>query len=158
MKRLISWREWAWTPTSVDRSLVFHCQLQLSGIWIESGSLTHSLYIILHITAVYNPSFRLNTHSCKQLNAFQLRILVSLIFEHCCLNKHLHRMRLTISPVCASCRLEEEMGLHFVCVSPTLATLRTRIFGKPIMNASCRLLMLIDKPLTQISSTCTSTF
>jgi hypothetical protein len=28
----------------------------------------------------------------------QLRILVSLITEHCCLNKHLHRMELTTKP------------------------------------------------------------
>jgi hypothetical protein len=45
-------------------------------------------------------------------------------------------MGLTTSPVCASCQLEEETTLHFVCVCPTLATLRTRIFGKLIMNAS----------------------
>jgi hypothetical protein len=32
MKRLIGWREWAPTPTSVDRSPVLLCQLQLSGI------------------------------------------------------------------------------------------------------------------------------
>jgi hypothetical protein len=44
-------------------------------------------------------------------------------------------MGLATSPVCASCQLEEETGLHYVCVCPTLATLRTRIFGKPIMNA-----------------------
>jgi hypothetical protein len=44
-------------------------------------------------------------------------------------------MRLTTNFVCASCQLEEEMPLHFVFVCPTLATLRTRIFGKPIMNA-----------------------
>jgi hypothetical protein len=30
--RLIGCREWARTPISVDRSLVFYCQLQLSGI------------------------------------------------------------------------------------------------------------------------------
>jgi hypothetical protein len=66
----------------------------------------------------------------------QLRILVSLITGHCCLNKHLHRMGLATSPVCASCQLEEETALHFVCVCPTLATLRTRIFGRPIINAS----------------------
>jgi hypothetical protein len=63
-------------------------------------------------------------------------ILVSLITGHCCLNKHLHKMGLTASPVCASCQLEEERALHFLYVCPTLATLRTRIFGKPIMNAS----------------------
>jgi hypothetical protein len=45
-------------------------------------------------------------------------------------------MGMTTSPVFGSCQLEEEMALHFVCVCPTLATLRTRIFGKPIMNAS----------------------
>jgi hypothetical protein len=44
-------------------------------------------------------------------------------------------MGLATSPVCASRQLKEET-LHFVCVCPTLATLRTRIFGKPIMNAS----------------------
>jgi hypothetical protein len=32
MRRLIGWREWARTPTSVNRSFVIHCQLQLSGI------------------------------------------------------------------------------------------------------------------------------
>jgi hypothetical protein len=66
----------------------------------------------------------------------QLRILVSLITVHCCLNKHLHRMELTTSPVFASCQLEEEISFHFVCVCPTFATLRTRVFGKPIMNVS----------------------
>jgi hypothetical protein len=45
-------------------------------------------------------------------------------------------MGLTTSPVCASCQLEEETAIHFVCVGLTFATLRTRIFGKPIMNAS----------------------
>jgi hypothetical protein len=60
----------------------------------------------------------------------QLRTL-----EHCCLNKDHHMMRLTTSPVCASCQLEEETALHIVCICPTLATLRTCIFGKPIMNA-----------------------
>jgi hypothetical protein len=43
MRRLIDWRELSRTPTSADRSLVFLCQLQLSGIWIESGWLTHTL-------------------------------------------------------------------------------------------------------------------
>jgi hypothetical protein len=32
MRRLIGWREWARTPTFVDQSLVFYCQLQLSGL------------------------------------------------------------------------------------------------------------------------------
>jgi hypothetical protein len=32
IRSLIGWRKWAWTSISVDRSLVFHCQLQLSGI------------------------------------------------------------------------------------------------------------------------------
>jgi hypothetical protein len=45
-------------------------------------------------------------------------------------------MGLVTSPVCASFQLEEETALHFVCVCLTLATLKTRIFGKPIMNAS----------------------
>jgi hypothetical protein len=44
-------------------------------------------------------------------------------------------MGLATNLVCASCQLEEETALHFVCVCPTLATLRTRIFGRPIMNA-----------------------
>jgi hypothetical protein len=65
----------------------------------------------------------------------QLRILVSVITGHCCLNKHLHRMGLATSPVCASCQLKEETAFHFVCVCPTLATLRTRILGKAVMNA-----------------------
>jgi hypothetical protein len=66
-----------------------------------------------------------------------IRILVSLITGHCCLNKHLHRMGLTTSSVCASSQLEEETALH-LCVSVRLlphAYMRTRIFGKPIMNA-----------------------
>jgi hypothetical protein len=62
----------------------------------------------------------------------QFRILVSLITGH----KHLNSMGLTISPVCACCQLEEETALHLVCVCPTFAILRTRIFGRPIMNAS----------------------
>jgi hypothetical protein len=45
-------------------------------------------------------------------------------------------MGLAICPVCASCQYEKETALHFVCGRPTLATLRTRIFGKPIMYAS----------------------
>jgi hypothetical protein len=45
-------------------------------------------------------------------------------------------MELTTSPVCASCQLEEETALHFVRLCLNFATLRTRIFGKPIMNAS----------------------
>jgi hypothetical protein len=65
-----------------------------------------------------------------------LRILIYLIIGHCRFNKHLHSMGLATSPVCASCQLEEETALHFVCVCPTLPTLRTRIFGKPIINAS----------------------
>jgi hypothetical protein len=66
----------------------------------------------------------------------QLRILVSLKTGHFCLNKHLHKMGLKTSSLRASWQLEEETALHFVCVCPTLATLRTRIFGKLIMNAS----------------------
>jgi hypothetical protein len=66
----------------------------------------------------------------------QHRIGVSLITGPCCLNKHLHRMGLTTTPVCATCQLKEETALYFVCVCPTFATLRTCIFGKPIMNAS----------------------
>jgi hypothetical protein len=114
MKKLIGWWEWA-----------------------------HTLNTGLHLPAVDNPSFGLNTQSCKQPNTSwvclkkQLWILVFIITRrHCCLNKHLHRMGLTTSPVCASCELEEETALHFVCGCPTLATLRTYIFGKPIMNAS----------------------
>jgi hypothetical protein len=34
-----------------SRSLVFHCQLQLSGIGIEGGSLTHTLNTGSHLTA-----------------------------------------------------------------------------------------------------------
>jgi hypothetical protein len=70
------------------RSLVFHCQLQLSGIWIENGSLTNTLNTGSHFTAVDNPSFGLNTQSCKQPNTSwaclkkQLKILVSLITRH----------------------------------------------------------------------------
>jgi hypothetical protein len=45
-------------------------------------------------------------------------------------------MGLATSPVCASCQLEEKTALHFVCVCPSLATLRTRIFGKPTTDAS----------------------
>jgi hypothetical protein len=45
-------------------------------------------------------------------------------------------MGLTTNPVCGYCQLEEETAFHFVYVCPTLATLRTHIFGKPIMNAS----------------------
>jgi hypothetical protein len=45
-------------------------------------------------------------------------------------------MGLTTNPVYASCQFEEETALHFVYVCPTFATLETRIFGKPIMNAS----------------------
>jgi hypothetical protein len=84
MRRLLGWREWAQTPISVDRSLVFHCRLQLSGIWIESGPLTHILNTRLHLTAVDNRSFGLKNlpHESKK----QLRILVSLITGHCCLN------------------------------------------------------------------------
>jgi hypothetical protein len=79
-------------------------------------------------------------NSCKQQLWIkhpkkQLRILVYLITGYCCLNNHLHRMRLATSPVCASRQLKKET-FHFVCVCPTLAALRTRIFGKPIMNAS----------------------
>jgi hypothetical protein len=67
MRRLIGWRAWARTPTSMDQSLVFHCQFQLSGIWIESGSLTHTLNTGAHLTAVNNPSFGLNTQSVSSL-------------------------------------------------------------------------------------------
>jgi hypothetical protein len=108
------------------RSLVFHCQLQLSGIWIENGALTNTLNAGLHLTAVDNPSFGLNTQSSKQPNTSwgclkkQLKILVSLITRHCCLNKHLHKMTLTTSPVCTSCQLEKETAIHFVCVSVRL--------------------------------------
>jgi hypothetical protein len=132
MRRLIGWRGWARTLTFVERSVVFYCQLQLTHT-LNTGSL---------LTAVNNLSFGLNTQSCKQPNTSwvclkkQLRILVSLIAGHCCLNKHLHRMGLATSPVCASCQLEKETALHFLCVCLTLATLRTRIFGKPIVNAS----------------------
>jgi hypothetical protein len=45
-------------------------------------------------------------------------------------------MGLTTSPVFASCQLEEETALHFVYVCPTFPTLRTSIFGKPLINAS----------------------
>jgi hypothetical protein len=151
----------------VDQSLVFHCQLQLSGIWIEVGSLTHTLNTGSHLTAVDNLSFGLNIRSCKQPNTSWVCLKYSsefwfLLSRGGCLNKHLHRMGLATSPVCASCQLEEETALHFVCVCPTLATLRTRIFGKPIMNASeftevCNLAVCFpkrkigDKPLTQLS-------
>jgi hypothetical protein len=124
MRRLISCREWVRTPTSVDRSPVFHCQLQLSGIWIESGSLTHIINTGSHITAVDNPSFGLNTQSCNQPNTSWV-----------CLNKNLRKMRLRTNPLCVSCELEEKTALHFVCVCLTVTIMRTRIFGKPIMNA-----------------------
>jgi hypothetical protein len=63
--------------------------------------------------------------------------LVSLITGYCCLDRHLLRMGLTTSSVCASWQLEEQTAIHFVwCVCPTLATLRTHIFRKPIMNAT----------------------
>jgi hypothetical protein len=68
MRRLIGWHKWARIPTFVDQSLVFHCQLQLSGIWIEGGSLTHTLNTGSRLTAVDNLSFGLNTQSCKQPN------------------------------------------------------------------------------------------
>jgi hypothetical protein len=61
----------------------------------------------------------------------QLRILFSLLTGHYCLNKHLHRMGLTTSPVHLA-NWKRKRTLHFV----TLATFRTRIFGKPIINAS----------------------
>ena len=70
------------------------------------------------------------------LSKNSLRVLVSLITGHCCLNSHLHKMRLTQSPICGACSLEAESAFHFLCVCPTLATLRLRIMGKPIINAS----------------------
>jgi hypothetical protein len=142
MRRLISW---ARTPTFVDRSAVFYCQLQFSGIWIKGGSLTPILNTGSPLTAddVDNPSFGLYKQSCKQPNTSWvcLKTAQNSGFSYheallCYLNKHLHRMGLTTIPVCESCQLEEETAFHFVCVCPTLATLRTRIFGKPIMNAS----------------------
>jgi hypothetical protein len=45
-------------------------------------------------------------------------------------------MKLITSPFRASCQLEKDTVLHFLCVCTTLAILRTRIFGKPLMNAS----------------------
>jgi hypothetical protein len=130
----------------------------------ERTSLTPILNTGSHLTAVDNPSFGLNNQSCKQPNTSlslptkQLRILVSLIRGHCFLNKHLHRIGLTTIPVSASCELDEETAFHFVYVCPTLATLRTRIFGKPIMNASEFAEVSASAILTQFSSTCTSTF
>jgi hypothetical protein len=162
IRRLIGWRELARTPNYVYRSLVFHYQLQLSGIWIESGSLTHILNTGSHSTAVDNPSFRsrfrLNIQSCKQPNTAwvclkkKIKIPVSLITGNCCLNKHLHRMGLTTSSVCASCQLEEETALHFVCVCPTLATLRTRMRTPVILLFAFQngRLESRDTPLTQL--------
>jgi hypothetical protein len=78
-------------------------------------------------------------NSCRQSKLKHPKLQTNFmifITGYCFLNKHLDRMGLTTSPVCASCQLEEETTLHFVCVCPTLATLRTRIFGKLIMNAS----------------------
>jgi hypothetical protein len=95
MRKLIGWCGWARTPTFVDRSLVFHCQLQLSGIWIEGRSLTHTLNTGLHLTAVDNLSFGLNTQSCKQPNTSWVCLKNSSEFwfllsrGYCCLIKHL---------------------------------------------------------------------
>jgi hypothetical protein len=100
MRRLIGWRGWARIPTFENWSLVFHWQLQLFGIWIEGGSLTHILNTGSHLTAVDNLNFGLNTRSCKQSNT-------SCVTGHCSLNKHLHRMGLATSRVCASCQWEE---------------------------------------------------
>jgi ribonuclease HI len=69
------------------------------------------------------------------LSRNRLRILVSLITGHCCLNSHLHKMELTSSPICGACSIEAESAFHFLCVCPTLAILRTRVMGKPIINA-----------------------
>jgi hypothetical protein len=55
------------------------------------------------------------------------------------LNKHFHRMGLLSDPICAACSTEEESAcsaLHFICVCSTLASLRTQIFGKPILSVS----------------------
>jgi hypothetical protein len=66
--------------------------------------------------------------------------------------------------------VRETAALHFVCVCPTLATLRTRVFGKPkpIMNASkfvdalasaiLRFAFQSKQPLTELTSICTSNF
>jgi hypothetical protein len=96
--------------------IVLNCCRQ-SKLWIKHPKLQTTKYLM-------------------SLPKKQLKILVSLVTGQCCLNKHLHRIGLTTSPVCASCQLEEGTALHFVCVCPTLATLRTRTFDKPIMNAS----------------------
>jgi hypothetical protein len=98
---------------------------------------THSKHWIALNSSRQFKLFGLNTQIFKQPNTSwvmpkkQFRILVSLITEHRCLNKHLNRMGLATNLVYASCQLEEETALHFLCVCPTLATLRTRIFGKP---------------------------
>jgi hypothetical protein len=123
MRSLIGWREWARTPISVDRSLVLHCQIQLSGIWID-------------LITVDIPNFGWNTQSWKQPDISWLSLPKKQLKTLVCFNKHLHRMGLTTNPVYASCQLEEETALHFLCVCPTFATLKTRISGQPIINAS----------------------
>jgi hypothetical protein len=70
----------------------------------------------------------------------KLGVLIGLLTGHVRLNKHLHRMGLLSDPTCATCSIKEESALHFISVCPTLANLRTKIFGKPIMNMMrCRL-------------------
>jgi ribonuclease HI len=77
---------------------------------------------------------RAMTRYLLSLTRNQLRILVSMITGHSRLKGHLHKMGLTQSPDCDACGMEEETTFHFLCVCPSLSTLRTRTFGRPILN------------------------
>jgi hypothetical protein len=72
----------------------------------------------------------------RNLPRTKLGVLIGLITGHVRLNKNLHKMGLLSDPTCTSCGIEEESALHFICVCPTLASLRTQIFGKPILIVS----------------------
>jgi hypothetical protein len=91
-------------------------------------------------TIILNETYTGPNMYCRQSNLWikhpKLQTTKYSGFSYYCHNEHLHRMGMTTSPVCGSCQMGEETALHFVCVCPTLATLRKRIFGKPIMNAS----------------------
>jgi hypothetical protein len=58
----------------------------------------------------------------------ELRLLVSVVTEHCTLNNHMKTMRLVNSPRCAKC-LDDETVKHFLCICLLFYRVRRRTLG-----------------------------
>lgn len=70
------------------------------------------------------------------MSKHDIRIVVGLITGHCKLNSHLAKMRARDDPDCDLCGNTAETARHILCECPALASIRQRIFAKPIVQES----------------------